>query len=1034
MSATDYILNGDDADDYYFPWVGKLQQNHDTHKRVSKLRQVTPTKPEHYRDVGFKADWKHICTLVLISSRHVLTSLHCFDAKYIHEYGKSFDDIAWDNIRVVFGDDSKAKKHQTNHFNEIQTETLIIRDILKLHVPPAKNGAHDLALVEIREIVLTNNFRPICLPLNGIPLSGASYTLAGYGISGVDQYGTKIRPNKLQVLRGLNVEKADTRPGSLRLNVGGQTTINLLGYGNSRVVTTNYFNAWIDKTGSGNLKGTCAGDIGSPLMWNNPYLGFLPRYYLIGVMSATDGRAMNGCQRVPNKPLRIIAAKVPNFMEWLVEAMSPIAAQKNLCVPDACKTLPDPTRRTWVHIDGNGTEKLAAPCDYYVDDTFICPVDMHAYRRKHLLEFPLISLDTYQQRFKWRYCKPCPELNSTQLNWSADTYLNEITAGSFIQYRYRDVTLVEDTYRRKLPDPDGGLNLPFQGLCDVNAEDSYHVSCPFTSVAKSSQSSTGECILTEEHTNRFNPNRVLSWNLLHPKQRNLCDGYNDCADGWDESPHLCIGKCDYYKQYQAPQYTYVQELDRHQSYNIFTPEACHQRCLTATKSVGNTITNCTHFQWFGKENNSQYSIAHVCVLMFDYERQDKDRTVEIASDQDEYVVRGPRECPGMFIRDNADIPEDQIQCAPVNGIPFRSGFFLIQTYNGQFLEYSGALNITDTTYEEATRAETPYRSGLTNKKSEWILKFHDASSYLYDNYFTISPGYADSERAAYKFLTLTKKGKQKSALSLTEDQVEHNPVYTQRWYMKPHRYERGHTEVKIYAKLAGSSTKHFLTVSDGFYMKHPEYHVVGEGQVSDQNHVEDAIKASTIDYYTSLKQTFRLLECDYGLDSGAWIRKVRRKEPALEDKPILTKLFRKAFGDPITLPRSGTIVYPSGTVRYISPDHKDIELAGQIFKNLFGLSNARFYHMRKQIERGVTHIPRTIATTMGASTSIFDYAGKMRIKPKQFEIMFNTWKNFNQNWKDTLCIDKNNAFFCIKGNMEMLEYVEKKLDKGFLSA
>ena len=25
------------------------------------------------------------------------------------------------------GDDSKAKKHQTNHFNEIQTETLIIR-------------------------------------------------------------------------------------------------------------------------------------------------------------------------------------------------------------------------------------------------------------------------------------------------------------------------------------------------------------------------------------------------------------------------------------------------------------------------------------------------------------------------------------------------------------------------------------------------------------------------------------------------------------------------------------------------------------------------------------------------------------------------------------------------------------------------------------------------------------------------------------------------------------------------------------------
>ena len=28
-------------------------------------------------------------------------------------------------------------------------------------------------------------------------------------------------------------------------------------------------------------------------------------------------------------------------------------------------------------------------------------------------------------------------------------------------------------------------------------------------------------------------------NLLLTK--NICDGHNDCADGWDESPHLCIG-------------------------------------------------------------------------------------------------------------------------------------------------------------------------------------------------------------------------------------------------------------------------------------------------------------------------------------------------------------------------------------------------------------------------------------------------------------------------------------------------------------
>jgi len=1011
MSATDYILRGDDVDDQWFPWVGRLQQNVDTHIRRSKLRELKPTKPEHFRDAGYKADWRHLCTLVLISSRHVLTGLHCFDVKYFYEYDRSFNDIPYSEMRVVFGDDRNAKKHRTTHFEEIQTETLIIRNIIKLHVAPSNNGPHDLALVEIREINLTNNFRPICLPLNGIPISGPSYTIAGYGFAGANANGKKFYKDKLQVLRGINVEKKDTRPKSVNLVLEGQKTIKLLGYNRRRVVTTNYFYAWIDKTGSGNLNGVCAGDFGGPVMWSNPNFGFYARYYLIGIVSATDARAIKDCQRLPKNPLKIVAAKVPNFMEWLVKTMSPIAAQQNICLPDACKTLPDPTRRTWMYIGASGAEKLAAPCTDTTDGTFICPVDMHAYRRKQLLDFHAVSVETYQQEFKWRYCKPCSELNSTQLNWKVDNYLNEITAGSFIQHRYRYVTLVEDYYRNKLPDPDSGVNLPYQGLCDVNAEDSFHVSCPFTSVAKSNQISTGECILTE----------------------NLCDGHNDCADGWDESPHLCIGKCDYYKQFQAPSYTYVQEPDRVQSYNIFTPEACHQRCLIAKKVVGNTVTNCTHFQWFGKENNTQYSIAHVCVLMFDYARKDKDRAVEIATDKEEYVVRGPRECPGMFIKDYDDIP-DQIQCAPVNGIPFRSGFYLIQTYNGQFLEYSGTLNITDSTYEEATRIETPYTSGLTSKKSEWILKFHDASSYLYDNYFTISPGYGDGPRAAYKFLTLTRKSGG-VAISLSEDQTGHNPYYTQRWHMEPTRHQRGHTEVKIYAKLAGSSTKHFLIVPDGFFTNHPEYHVIGRGQASDHDvNSEVPIETQTRDYTDNLRQTFRLLECDYGLDTGAWIRKVRRKEPAWEDETTLIQLLRTAFGNPITLPLSGTIVYPSGPVRYISPNHKDIELAGQIFKNLFGLSNARFYHMRKQIERGVTHIPRMIARLMGVSTSIFDYAGKMRIKPKQFEIMFNTWKTIVENWKDTLCIDKSNGYHCIKGEMEMYAYFKKKLSKGFLSA
>ena len=36
-----------------------------------------------------------------------------------------------------------------------------------------------------------------------------------------------------------------------------------------------------------------------------------------------------------------------------------------------------------------------------------------------------------------------------------------------------------------------------------------------------------------------------------------------------------------------------------------------------------SVSQCSLYHYLGKENNTQYSIAHVCVLMFDYARKDK---------------------------------------------------------------------------------------------------------------------------------------------------------------------------------------------------------------------------------------------------------------------------------------------------------------------------------------------------------------------------------------------------------------------------
>jgi len=255
---------------------------------------------------------------------------------------------------------------------------------------------------------------------------------------------------------------------------------------------------------------------------------------------------------------------------------------------------------------------------------------------------------------------------------------------------------------------------------------------------------------------------------------------------------------------------------------------------------------------------------------------------------------------------------------------------------------------------------------------------------------------------------------------------------SQKWYMVPSRSERGHVEVKIYAELLSPDWKfhkYFITIPHSDY-NGVEYHTALFGYHDSHNQTLHT-EIQSDDFQVSARQTFRILECDYELDSGAWIRRIRRKKPHPEDKATLIELFHRAFGNPFWLPKSGTVQGRNGTLYYTSPDAFHVKLAGKIFKWLFGLSNARFYHMRKQFEKQNGRLPYRIAEAMSESTSIFDYAGKMRIKPKQFEKMFQTWQKFSvTNAGKILCeFLPSGQQPCVRGRAEFYDFIITKRDR-----
>jgi len=258
-----------------------------------------------------------------------------------------------------------------------------------------------------------------------------------------------------------------------------------------------------------------------------------------------------------------------------------------------------------------------------------------------------------------------------------------------------------------------------------------------------------------------------------------------------------------------------------------------------------------------------------------------DQTVETASLDAKYVIRGPNQCPGISDSRN-------VKCEPVNGIPYRTGFFLIQAFNGQYLEnakiggdasYYLKARFSSHTYENVSKEAKPFpKHGLSRKTTEWILHFHGDNQELFENYFQIGSGCSEYDHLSERFLTLEMSGAKTKLTLVRKMTPDQTPDKSQRWYMKYTRNEYGNVEVKIYTKWPNSETKYYLTFPWKDFQEYSEYHTYIPGVSFHVSHTKKSdLEIDTDDFQISTQQTFRLLECDYGLDSGEEKRKIVRR-------------------------------------------------------------------------------------------------------------------------------------------------------------
>jgi len=719
-TGDDYVINGEDVGDYYYPWMILLALNTDQ----SPL-----------------GNWEVRCTATLISSKHALTAMHCITDEAAHTGINTKDGydrthtLSQNLVQVYFG---PAAILPTTDVKNIPPS----RIVRKIHVPPQVGASdRDMALIEFDEVQFSEYVRPICLPINGFPAPPASFDFiyAGYGL--ISRTSSQ-RPEYLQELAPLIVTDDDVeRPPAF---VGrGQK------FGSSTINQKAVFFQYKAKDSS---KSTNGGDSGGPIMWLN---SATDRYTIVGVHThgINDDGKMSGM-------------KVHLILNWLIEQLKP-KRTLDVCVHEDCQLEPGKSiKRTWIlHVKSRTKEyrTLATPCqevpemDSPTNNKFICPVALNAQRYKYLDSEDLTGSVTRQMDNRWRFCTLNCRKNILGGDWDPIFYLDEITSGSFVQPKYKGLeapgpnnqqfnlnVYIKDTERHK--------HVDHTNMCDVN-NDGGHTYCPSTT------NSDEPCILSE----------------------NICDGHNDCEDGWDESPHLCIGKCDFWRQYQYPEIAYPEDSGT-KGHNIqYSPhqasasaKACHDHCAQRGSA-------CTHFNWFGNEENKWGQ--KVCETFEGYNKRDKDALVEAIQAESKYVVRGPRECPGMFKK-----KQGNLKCKPVLGVPYQIGLYLLQAYNGQYLVNGGVNGIPKL---RSVKYTTITKKGDTTLGGQWHLNLITNGSQLFNTKFTIKSVKDET------YLTFDKNHK-----FLTTEKKMANPTHekTQHWKIDRGYPALGYIHNLIYAE------------------------------------------------------------------------------------------------------------------------------------------------------------------------------------------------------------------------------------------
>jgi len=896
----DYITGGTDQPDYKYPWVGRLVSREAVEQKSNEA----------------------VCTVSLISSRHVITAKHCF--KYDVELKYNATTIPPRGaLGVDFG---------PNRVREMKD----LHEIREIFVPIQQFGsAHDIAVALIYEVKFTDKLRPICLPIYGMPGS-TKVDFVGYGHAGTYTSLNPLKPTsflrkkgetkeKLQKLTDLQLTKKLTEQPQKVTKANKEVFLDNP-YGS---IKTSFFQITFD---AGDQQ-ICGGDSGGPLMWKNPKT---QKYVILGVaqdISATDYKF---CLRdEPTVAHRANFGKISLFLPEIVKYL--VGGEHNVCMDPFCRGAnPDGlTKRTWLatvtKTAGETYQTLSAPCFYHdgigVDanphPSHVCPIDLDGYRNLD------IGRVVAGRNELWRPCSPCPKPD-----WDSSHLLDEITAGSMSQERYTGIeapTIAAEYFS------DRKNHLPSHDVCEIDAE---------------SGNTYTELITCPQYKFLGAPDKQC----LLPQ--NICDGHEDCYDGWDESPHLCIGKCDFFYQYQQSTYNY-KGVSNVQGHVVSSAKECLDNCVADQL--------CTYFNWFGGDKGQ--SKIKICET---FAGQLSNKIAENNGENTliKNTIRGPRQCIGP--RD----PEDHFTCTPTKGVPYRSGFFFIQAKTGHFLEtgnWSTDSKINEVVFSPRELSQISKKSlwlktsngvELSFNEAEWIFIFH-AEDTMAKSWFLIQSGYTNGTSQPAMYLTGNR-----NSIDVQEkiNNFGDGSNSNQKWFIEQATPGRGFLEVKIYTKLANGN-RYIASTSpaddiDGYNFEYTsgadlhQYKLELEGKCSPNESNK-----------LCFTQVFRLFECDHGLLTGSSIRGIKRKINQNKQSGIDTKL--QAAFDTLSV-----------------KDKNFIE--GSMLRILFGISNIR-YAAAKLHEIAFENLLKTISKAFAESDSLLDYAGRMRLSESEYKTLRKTW-------------------------------------------